>query len=223
MKSIIINNKELSYIIERKNVKNINIRVRNGIVYISANKSVSEEYIIQLIKHHSEKILKSVDKTQNVVNTSITKYLGKEYPIKITESHAFKVVFDNEKFTVFSPDKSDEENILFLIANWKSEKCLEIYADINNRVYNKFCNAGYDVPLASISVKLMKSRWGSCNYVTGCFSINLKLIDYPLECIYGVFCHEYMHFIHQNHSVNFYNDLKKIFPDYKKYDDLLKI
>lgn len=225
MESIIINEKEYFYRIERKSVKNINLRIKNdGVIYVSAPKNVPKDYILNLIKKNAVKYSQIIEKNKsnNKTDISSTKYLGKEYPVKIVESPAFKVTFDNDIFTVFTPDKNDRENILFLILKWKSNKCLEIYADINTRVCNLFRNAGYKVPLAVVTVKLMKTRWGSCNYVTGRFSMNLKLIDYPPECIYGVFCHEYMHFFHQDHSSAFYNDLLKICPDYKKYDKLLK-
>ena len=44
IKSTIINNNNISYCIERKQVKNINIRIKSdGIVYISANKNISEK------------------------------------------------------------------------------------------------------------------------------------------------------------------------------------
>lgn len=223
MKSIIINEKEIFYIIERKPVKNINMRVKDGYIYISAGKSVPEEYIRKLIEKNAPKFLQALEKNNTNTDLSVTKYLGKEYPVEIIESQVEKVIFENNKFTIFTPNKTNRENILFLLLKWKSDKCLELYADLNKKVCNLFRENGYKVPLAVVTIKLMKTRWGSCNYVTGRFSMNLKLIDYPIECIYGVFCHEYMHFIHQNHSADFYKDIEKICPEYRKYDKLLKI
>lgn len=227
MKSVIYNGKELFYVLERKKVKNINMRLHeDGTVYISANKSVPEDYIEKILLKNADKFFKASQKLKsrknNLSNISSTKYLGKEYPVNIIESNENKIVFENDIFNVYTTDKNNRENILFLILKWKSDKCVSLYSDINRRVYELFKNAGYSVPLASVTIKLMKSRWGSCNYIKGRFSMNLRLIDYPSECIYGVFCHEYMHFIHQNHSKDFYNDLEKIFPEYKKYDKLLK-
>lgn len=224
MKNIIVNGKKIPYIIERKNVKNINMRVKDGYIYVSARKSVPEEYIKKLLEKNGTKFSAAIDKlkTVNKTDLSVTKYLGTEYPVEIIQSKSNKVSFENNRFTVCVIDTNDRENILFNILKWKSDKCVEIYAQLNQKVCNLFRENGYKVPLAVVTIKLMKTRWGSCNYVTGRFSMNLKLIDYPMECIYGVFCHEYMHFIHQNHSADFYRDLEKICPEYRKYDKFLK-
>jgi len=227
MKSLIINDKELFYVIERKNVKNINMRVKSdGIIYISAKRSIPEECIKNILEKNAGKFSAVIEKLQNqkkkTDNTDFINYLGKEYPVRIIERNNESVDFDKSTFTIYTSDKTDREKILFQILKWKSDKCVEIYSDLNQRVCNLFREHGYNVPLGTVTVKLMKSRWGSCNYVTGKISMNLRLIDYPVECIYAVFCHEYMHFIHQNHSKDFHKDLERICPSYKAYDKLLK-
>ncbi|MGN0613630.1 MAG: M48 family metallopeptidase [Porcipelethomonas sp.] len=227
MNCIKINGKELYYIIERKSVKNINMRLKtDGIVYVSASKKIPEKYIKSLLENNAEKFLAAAEKqkqNQDIqTDISKTRYLGIEYSIEIIKSDENTADFDGTKFTVHTPDISDKENILFLILKWKSDKCKKLYSEINIDVRSRFRQSGYNVPLAIITIKLMKTRWGSCSYNTGRMSMNLKLIDYPKECIYAVFCHEYMHFIHQNHSRDFHNDLEKIYPEYKHADMLLK-
>lgn len=53
----------ISFTLERKAVKNINLRVRtDGTVYVSANRRVPVEYIDALVLANGEKILASVEK-----------------------------------------------------------------------------------------------------------------------------------------------------------------
>ena len=53
-----INNNNISYCIERKQVKNINIRIKSdGIVYISANKNISEKMILSVLEQKIDFIM----------------------------------------------------------------------------------------------------------------------------------------------------------------------
>ena len=67
---------EISYVIERKSVKNINIRIKpDGVVYISANKAVPEKYILELLEHDKNKIISIIEKikqNQEKVDYDIT-------------------------------------------------------------------------------------------------------------------------------------------------------
>lgn len=227
MKTINLNGKEISYVIERKSVKNINIRVKSdGIVYISANKTVPEKYILELLEQDKDKIISIIEKikkNQEKVDDDITStmYLGEKLPVEIIDDCPERVHFDGKKVVVYTLTPKDNQRICDIIWNWKFDQCRNIFIDINIEVYKRFIEAGYNMPLSFITVKLMKSRWGSCNVKSGRFSINLRLMDYPIECIYSVFYHEYMHYIHQNHSADFHRVLNKIYPDYEKYDRIL--
>ena len=67
MKTINLNGKEISYVIERKSVKNINIRVKSdGVVYISANKTVPEKYILELLEQDKDKIISIIEKIKKI-------------------------------------------------------------------------------------------------------------------------------------------------------------
>ena len=227
MKTINLNGKEISYVIERKSVKNINIRVKSdGVVYISANKTVPEKYILELLEQDKDKIISIIEKikkNQEKVGDDITStmYLGEKLPVEIIDDCPERVQFDGKKVVVYTLTPKSNQRIRDIIWNWKFDQCRNIFIDINIEVYKRFIEAGYNVPLSFITVKLMKSRWGSCNVKSGKFSINLRLMDYPIECIYSVFYHEYMHYVHQNHSADFHRDLNIIYPDYEKYDRIL--
>ncbi len=81
IKSTIINNNNISYCIERKQVKNINIRIKSdGIVYISANKNISEKMILSVLEQKIDFIIKSLKKIQKQKNTLNDKI---KYPVKI--------------------------------------------------------------------------------------------------------------------------------------------
>lgn len=227
MKTIMLNGVAVPYILERKSVKNINMRIKpDGLVYISANRSVPEKYILQILERDKERILAIIEKMkqqgEKSSDLSSTSYMGHKYPVVVIEDSLEQVDFDDKKFIVRTVDGNNTKQIQFLILKWKSDRCLELYKKINSEVYEDFIAHGYKVPLSVVTIKLMKSRWGSCNVRTGRISMNLRLIDYPLGCIYGVFYHEYMHYIHPNHSADFHRDLNRIYPEYETFDRILK-
>lgn len=55
----------IEYRLTRKNVKNINLRIKSdGVIYISANKSVPVEFIRELLQEKSDYILKALKKIE---------------------------------------------------------------------------------------------------------------------------------------------------------------
>ncbi|MCR4743380.1 MAG: M48 family metallopeptidase [Treponema sp.] len=73
-----------------------------------------------------------------------------------------------------------------------------------------------------ISIRLQKSRWGSCT-ADGNLNFNCLLVLMPPEILDSVVVHELCHRRHMNHSKAFYEEVLKIFPDYKRCDKWLKL
>ena len=80
-----------NYVLTRKSVKNINIRIKNdGIVYISAPFRADKAYIESVLEKNAPKIRKSIEKLKNAPKTGekapvSMRFLGKEYDLKYIE------------------------------------------------------------------------------------------------------------------------------------------
>lgn len=72
-----------------------------------------------------------------------------------------------------------------------------------------------------ISIRCQKTRWGSCSS-KGNLNFNCLLVLLPDEIIDSVVVHELCHRKHMNHSPEFYAEIDKVFPDYKKCRQWLK-
>lgn len=83
------------------------------------------------------------------------------------------------------------------------------YANLSGITYNR------------IFIRLQKSRWGSCS-IEGNLNFNCLLALMPLEILDSVVVHELCHRRHMDHSKAFYDEVLKIFPDYKRCDKWLK-
>ena len=67
-----------------------------------------------------------------------------------------------------------------------------------------------------INIRCQRTRWGSCSS-KGNLNFNCLLALFPLEVIDSVVVHELCHRKHMNHSPQFYAEIDKVFPEYKKW------
>lgn len=63
------------------------------------------------------------------------------------------------------------------------------------------------------SVRVMKTRWGSCTPKTGAIRINARLAAYPPECLEFVVAHELVHLLEPSHNARFHALLDEFCPD----------
>lgn len=73
----------------------------------------------------------------------------------------------------------------------------------------------YKIKEPGISLRAMKTRWGSCTPGKGTIRFNLMLVDKPQECVEYVVVHELAHLVHGNHSKDFWAVVEEILPDWK--------
>ena len=71
-----------------------------------------------------------------------------------------------------------------------------------------------------ITIRCQRTRWGSCSS-KGNLNLNCLLALFPLEVIDSVVVHELCHRKHMNHSPQFYAEVEKVFPEYKKWHKCL--
>lgn len=78
------------------------------------------------------------------------------------------------------------------------------------------------VHAARWSVRVMKTRWGSCTPKTGAIRINARLAAYPPECLEFVVAHELVHLLEPSHNTRFHALLDEFCPDNRHPAKLLR-
>lgn len=78
------------------------------------------------------------------------------------------------------------------------------------------------VHAARWSVRVMKTRWGSCTPKTGAIRINARLAAYPSECLEFVVAHELVHLLEPSHNARFHTLLDEFCPDNRHPAKLLR-
>ena len=77
------------------------------------------------------------------------------------------------------------------------------------------------VTYGRITVRMQKTRWGSCS-AKGNLNFNCLLMLAPPEVLDSVVAHELCHRKFMDHSESFYLELLKVFPDYNSCKMWLK-
>jgi predicted metal-dependent hydrolase len=77
------------------------------------------------------------------------------------------------------------------------------------------------VPIPEVRVRLMKTRWGSCNIPAQRIWLNAQLAAYPPECLDYVIVHELVHFLERGHNKRFYSLMSKAMPEWMNYKKTL--
>lgn len=77
------------------------------------------------------------------------------------------------------------------------------------------------VSYGRITIRNQRSRWGSCSG-KGNLNFNCLLMLFPDDVIDYVVVHELCHRKHMNHSADFYAEVERVFPEYRRCQKWLK-
>ena len=74
---------------------------------------------------------------------------------------------------------------------------------------------------SSITVRRMKTKWGSCNTDSKRIIINSELAKKPFECLEYIVAHEFVHLLERHHNERFVALMDKFMPNWRERRDLL--
>ncbi len=219
--------RELTYELTRKAVKNINFRIKpSGLIMVSAKNGVSVQYIEKLLTESADKIFAAIDRlrardSRSDITEERVNWLGKEYPVRVINNFGERAAPDENEFRVFTAHGSDTQHVRYLLERSVAALFSRLCEELNGEVRAELSRSGLVPPPTVITIKDMKSRWGSCTYTKGHISINVRLAAYPRETVLSVLWHEYAHYWHHDHSKEFYAFVEKYYPEYHKWNGLL--
>lgn len=200
-----IDNEEYEVIIKKSNNRNTYIRVKEDLkIYISTNYFSSNNYIKSLLDNNTSYLKKVIEKRkEQIKKDSEFYYLGHKYDI------IFISTLDNIDIV---NDKIYVKNIKEL-QKWYQKQIKEIFEkqlELNYKLFEE------KIPYPKLKIRNMKTRWGVCNRKNTTITLNSNLIKYDLAKLDYVIIHELSHFIHFNHSNQFWLLVSKYCKQYKK-------
>ena len=202
----ILNNKEYPIEIIRKNNKNTYLRVKDSKIIVTTNYLTSLTTINKLIKNNTTFINKQLTK-EDWKKEEIFKLFGNSYDI----IYGFKdTEIENNK--IYTKD-------LKTLNKYLTKYITNIYNERLDYYYHLFEE---NIPIPNLKIRKMTSRWGVCNIKNHNVTLNLELSKYNIECLNYVIVHELSHFIHPNHSKDFWLLVSKYYPNYKEVRKYLR-
>lgn len=231
IKNIVLGGKRVEYELQRKDVKNINLRIKaDRTIFVSANPRVPDEVIEEFIRSKSDYILKALahyeelaryaPKPKQYVDGESFRIFGHDRRLKVMEGKKNNVEHDESYITLTAKDPTDRELKQKLMDRWLNSICKDTIQSLCDAVYPKFQKYGVEFP--SIRYRNMISRWGSCQPKRGVLTFNYALVEAPISCIEYVVVHEFTHFLQPNHSRKFYQQLAMFMPDWEERKKILE-
>lgn len=221
---------EIAYRLERKSVKNLNLRVKgDGNVFVSVPKRITDAKADEFVKAHMDFILKHkmriAEKSSKMAQQL---FLGEKIERVIKQGEKSFAQFSDKVLTIYLPysasalSEAEKEGLIKEITVcWEKKMGRELFPQFLNKAYQRFRQANLIIPYPKICIKAMSSRWGSCTPAKEKITLNSFLTEKPPICIEYVICHELAHFLQQNHSDKFYSVLDKVMPDHRDIKRIL--
>lgn len=223
-------NETICYFLERKPVKNLNLRIRRDCtVYVSAHPRIplkmvdrfviSKGSFIRSAQKRFQEMAQSAPQPRQYVSGETFYLLGKAVPLKVVKGEKDSVSLDGDCLRLWVRDPDNFVKKERMVKGYLDEQCWAVLDEIMHETYPVFQK--YGVAMPTLRIRDMKSRWGSCMVNEGIITLNKHLLETPRSCIAYVVMHEYCHFIHPNHSKQFYDLLTTLMPDWKERKTVL--
>lgn len=211
---------QIPSIVQRKQVKEINIRVTwDGKVVVSVPMGASDELIEKVLKRKADWISKKLEEMETrrkqlplpyqFVDGETFWVLGKPVTLKVMNGREDKVGLRGRKLEV-RVTASSAGKVRQAIVRWLQEQALKV---VSEKV-EKFAEV-LEVKPEGVELREWKGKWGLCNTSKGVLRFNWRLIQLPESLIDYIAVHELAHLRHPKHDSNFWALVSRIVPDWK--------
>lgn len=209
-----------SVTLQRKRVKNINLRIgRTGEVQISAPIKTPLTVIHNFLncKHswiemHRHRLLQMAPEShKKLISGEYIDFQGRKYQLQVHETQTSQHIAlrENQIHFFVKPCISQAHKEL-LLTQWYRAQIKTVYPPLIEKWQSIM-----GVSVNQISIKKMKSRWGSCHPIKKHITLNLRLIEKPVRCLEYVIVHELVHLFEASHNQRFYALMSHYLPDWQ--------
>ena len=189
---------------------------------------MSEKQVKRIVLENKERIYlvyKKVGKQKkakpivSIKDASSIPFYGNDFPFYLQSTTGREHIEDDGKcielFVNFE-NPGAYDRAVRLLEIWYRKKGKEVFY----KKANEFA-VQMGTTFQNIAIKDQKTRWGSCSNHRN-LNFNWRLLMMPREVLDYVVIHELAHTIEMNHSKDFWLQVERLVPDYKKYRKYLK-
>lgn len=210
--------------VRKKKVKNMNLRVTQDCrVTLSVPMRTSDRQIEEFISSRKGWIEKALMKFVNSGEVrrwfgdgGEIRILGERYMVTdVVGDRPMCQISDGTAYLTFPADYSYSQKERYM-TEWYRDILKEVLPDIFARM-----EALTGLHCSGYRTKIMKTRWGTCNYNTKLIWLNVRLAEKPVKCIEYVVLHELVHTVIPDHGERFKAMMDTYMRDWRERRKLL--
>jgi predicted metal-dependent hydrolase len=197
------------------------IRLARGLTQGQQKKHVDTlmKRMVKAVERHEKKI--HIDPFQPIVerlvsSLTVKTILGHSFVFKVIDGSKTMATQIQRGWSVTRSSRISQKAFRQFLWKLLSESCLQ---DVEALVY-RTNQQTFDISLQKVSLKHMRSRWGSCS-VTGKIVLSTALLFTTVDILRSTIIHELAHRIRMDHSQKFWSTVELYDPDHKKYTKML--
>lgn len=171
------------------------------------------------IKKEQEKFISQDRQSEREYVSGESYYLwGERYLLRIIEHNGYsKVEIENKKYiNLYVKKKTTLEQRERILNKWYRNQ-------IKNRIPDliKKWEPIIGVEVKAWGVRIMRTKWGTCNQEDSRIWLNLQLVKRPPNCLEYVVVHEMIYLIERTHNEKFKELMDKYYPNWRIVRDEL--
>lgn len=219
---------ELVIDVTRKDIKNLRLSVYppDGRVLIATPLNIDDEAVrlfliskLAWIKKHQAKFQTQERQSKREFVSGESHYFkGKHYLLNVIyyQGNPKVELRNNTYIDLYIKEGSDEAQRKKVMISWYRQKLKQ---EIPPLIEKWEKNMG--VKVEDWGIKLMKTKWGTCNIQAKRIWLNLELVKKDQHCLEYVVVHEMVHLFERKHNDRFVSLMNKFLPNWKFYKDEL--
>ena len=212
----------------RKNIKNVHLSVYppDGRVRLAVPEKMNDEAVrifavsklAWIIKQRKKFGLQERQTEREFISGESHYYFGTRYLLNVVETTGKQHVElrNNKYIDLYVRPESTAEKREKIMSDWYRHSLKKIIPD-----YIKKWEEVLGVTINEWGVKLMKTKWGTCNVQDKRIWLNLELAKKNPRCLEYIVIHEMVHLIERHHNDNFKAYMDKLLPNWKSIRDEL--
>lgn len=206
--------------VARKRVKNVNFRIGpDGTARMSVPWHVSRDRAEQIARSHIDWFRIHAQRATERRGLAPVAWesgdelrvWGKTVRLRVEETVDIpSCSYEGDELVLRVPAGTTSAGRAAFVEQWLKE---ELRAHLQELV--PACEARVGAHATSVTLRRMKTRWGSCTASTGRIRLNVALAQCPPDCLEMVLVHELCHLLEANHGPRFHALMDLHYPSWR--------